>query len=103
MTTFTSVVSTIPPSTNDFYLTLFVEELSFGIAPGSKQEGIFQELLFLGGKNLYNFTDSFNSCFHNFECFSFIFHYKGTVNLRNRQENLEKIFSFYEDFSKTIV
>lgn len=43
------------------------------------------------------------SCFHNFECFSFIFHYKGTVNLRNRQENLEKIFSFYEDFSKTIV
>jgi hypothetical protein len=32
--------------------------------------------------------------------FSFIFHYKGTANFPNRQENLEKFFSFYKDFSK---
>jgi hypothetical protein len=36
-------------------------------------------------------------------CFSFIFHYEGTANFPNRQENLEKFFSFYKDFSKTLV
>ena len=69
MTTFASVVSTIPPSANGFYLTLFVEELSFGIAPGSKQEGIFQELLFFGGQDLHDFADGFNGCFHSLRVF----------------------------------
>lgn len=51
-----------------------------------------------------SFADSFNSCFHSFVvCFSFIFHYEGTANFPNRQENLEKFFSFYKDFSKTLI
>lgn len=65
------VISTISPSVNGFCFTLFVEELKVGITPTSVQERVFQELLFVGGQNLYNFADSFNGCFHGFIRFCF--------------------------------